>query len=98
MKRWKIIVGVILLAALGLADYALWDFAGFGLRIYKCADDSALQIRTYAISLVDKLGMVLLVNYLVAVFLFVKWVRKAVAKQQESHKPDACLSENNDPR
>ena len=96
MKRWKIIVGVILLVALGLADYALWDFAGFGLRIYKCADDSALQIRTYAISLVDKLGVVLLVNYLAAVFLFVKWVRKAVARQQEGHRPDAYVPENND--
>lgn len=71
------------MAALGLIDYALWDFADFGLQLYKCTDDSVLQMRAYAISLVDKLGILLLANYVVAVFLFVKWVITSKRKQRQ---------------
>ncbi|MGI6242200.1 MAG: hypothetical protein ACOYJK_01470 [Prevotella sp.] len=84
MKRWKIIVGVLLLAALGLADYALWDFADFGLKIYKSANDSTSQIRTYAMSLVDELGIALLVNYIVVVYLYVKWVLTRKRKRERA--------------
>lgn len=83
MKRWKIIVGVSLLAALGLVDYALWDFAGFDLRLYKSDNNAILQMRLYAMSLVDKLGMAILANYVVTVFLFVKWVMTSKRKQKQ---------------
>ena len=83
MKRWKIIVGVSLLAALGLVDYALWDFVGFDLRLYKSDNNVISQMRLYAMSLVDKMGMAILANYVVTVFLFVKWVMTSKRKQKQ---------------
>ncbi|KXA43025.1 hypothetical protein [Prevotella corporis] len=76
MKRWQKIIGALVLMALALYDYFVLTWARIGVATIKGYRLTVSNMRQYALERIDELGIIILVNFLVALLLFICLWRK----------------------
>ena len=76
MKRWQKIIGAIVLMALALYDYFVLTWARIGVANIQAYRLTVSNIRQYGLERIDLLVIIILVNFLVALLLFICLWRK----------------------
>lgn len=76
MKRYQKITGVVALFALAAYDYYAVTSARIGIQTYKGAFITIADVKGYAISQIDRIGLLVLAHFVLLVILFICLWRK----------------------